>query len=208
MEQDRHDDASTNAADDIEDRIVGNAQFYERNACRPCNYHMRQKNRECEPTYVSQRGAKRPSNPPAAHNYCCDSETSGGKREKFAFLYTHAPSQQYLLRAAALRGFAPRLIVDVGAFRGLLEHDCEIGLAEHCRIIMVEPDLEQTDHLRSLCAGLNASLYTDLLGSEDGTHVEFMESGSGFAGAQRCSAEDRNSSPINSEYHSGQPRRR
>ena len=99
--------------------------------------------------------------------------------EKFSYLYGNAPSQEYLLRAIAARGFSPRLVVDIGAYKGDWSKKAK-SIWPQCRIVMVEPNLEQEDHLRTVAAQLNATLYTDLLGPEDGRPVKFhiMASGS------------------------------
>jgi FkbM family methyltransferase len=99
--------------------------------------------------------------------------------EKFAYLYAHAPNQEYLLREIASRGFSPRRIVDVGAYRGHWSKMAKTVWPK-CSIIMVEPNVELRNHLNSVSADLGATLYTDLLGPEDGREVEFhvMESGS------------------------------
>jgi FkbM family methyltransferase len=97
--------------------------------------------------------------------------------EKFAYLYFNVC--HYALREMSLRGFAPRSVVDVGAYRGEWSRMVK-AIWPPCHIIMVEPNIEQREHLRSIAPRLNATFYPDLLGAEDGKEVNFniMDSGS------------------------------
>jgi FkbM family methyltransferase len=99
--------------------------------------------------------------------------------ERFSYLYANAPNQNYILRAICSRGFSPRLVVDVGAYQGDWSAMVK-AIWPQSDIIMIEPNPEQTHRLKSRAANLNATLYTDLIGAQNGKQVEFhvMASGS------------------------------
>jgi len=99
--------------------------------------------------------------------------------EKFSAMYANAPSQSYLLSAICRRGFVPSVVVDVGAYRGEWSSMAR-SIWPDCEIIMIEPNLEQREHLKAIGSKLKATLYTDLIGAEDGREVTFhvMASGS------------------------------
>jgi FkbM family methyltransferase len=92
--------------------------------------------------------------------------------EKFSYLYANALSQEHLLRAIALRGFSPRLVVDVGAYKGQWSALAR-SIWPECRIIMIEPNREERAGLEAKAAALKATLYNELLGAEEGRQVEF-----------------------------------
>lgn len=108
--------------------------------------------------------------------------------EKFALLYANAPSQEHLLRAMAARGFSPRTIVDVGAYKGQWSRMVS-SIWPDAAILMIEPNREQTAPLQAVAADLNATLYSELLGAVDGEEVQFhvMASGSSIL-AERSDA--------------------
>jgi len=99
--------------------------------------------------------------------------------EKFAHDFAFAPNMELGLRAMAANGFAPRSIVDVGAFEGDWSRLAKrVWPAASLR--MVEPNLEKQARLSVIAGDLNAALICELLGAEDGREVQFhlMESGS------------------------------
>jgi FkbM family methyltransferase len=98
--------------------------------------------------------------------------------EKFSYMYGNAPNQNYLLRAISSRGFSPKVVVDVGAYKGEWSRMVK-SIWPDCHIIMIEPNLEQRESLQSIAAHLSATLYTNLLGAEDGQEVKFHIMGSG-----------------------------
>ena len=89
------------------------------------------------------------------------------------------PSMALSLEFLAKRGFSPTTIIDIGAFRGEWSL-----LANHCwpraKLYMVEPNLTEKERVSAIARQLNAMLFYDLLGAEDGRRVEFnvMHSGS------------------------------
>jgi FkbM family methyltransferase len=99
--------------------------------------------------------------------------------EKFAYHYNFSPNMDLGLADMAARGFFPRTIVDVGAFEGnwskLAKRIWPSG-----RLFMIEPNLEKKEWLLKIAKDLDASLFCELLGAEDGREVQFyvMESGS------------------------------
>lgn len=99
--------------------------------------------------------------------------------ERFSYDYSFAPHMEFGLAAMSLRGFSPKIIVDVGAFEG--NWTClakQIWPAAH--LVMIEPNLAKKALLLEIATKLDAKLYFDLLGAESGLEVQFsvMESGS------------------------------
>lgn len=99
--------------------------------------------------------------------------------ERFAYDYSFAPNMEYGLSAMALRGFSPITVVDVGAFEGNWSRLAK-SVWPSARLIMIEPNLDKKERLLKLAADLDASLFCELLGAENGKAVQFhlMESGS------------------------------
>jgi FkbM family methyltransferase len=98
--------------------------------------------------------------------------------EKFAYNYSFAPNMRLGLTAMADRGFSPRTIIDVGAFEGSWSK-----LAMHIwpssKLFMIEPNWENKGRLAVLAKQLGATLFSELLGQENGLNVEFKVMGSG-----------------------------
>ncbi len=69
-------------------------------------------------------------------------------------------------------GFAPRLIVDIGANSGEWTRTA-LSVWPKARAILVEPNALHANALRTLAGALNATVSTDLLGAEDGREVDF-----------------------------------
>jgi FkbM family methyltransferase len=99
--------------------------------------------------------------------------------EQYSYDYAFAPNMALGLAAVARRGFAPKTIVDVGAFVGDWSRVArEIWPAT--RLIMVEPNVAKRPQLETVAKDLNAELHVELLGAEDNRPIDFyiMESGS------------------------------
>jgi len=92
--------------------------------------------------------------------------------EKYAFLYANAPSQENRLRWIAAKGFSPRVILDVGAYRGDWSRMAK-AIWPEASIIMIEPNWEQSHQLAACTSELGATLHQELLGAEDGKEVQF-----------------------------------
>ncbi len=99
--------------------------------------------------------------------------------ERFAYDYHFAPHMKFGLEAMANRGFAPRTIIDVGAFHGNWSR-LSRQIWPQGRLYMIEPNLANKKLLISVAKELNASLFCDLLGAENDQTVQFnvMEAGS------------------------------
>ena len=97
--------------------------------------------------------------------------------ERFGFFYSGGHAVH--LRALAANGVAPGLIVDVGANRGEWTR-MALSVWPRARAIMVEPNARHADALRTLAGALDATVFTELLGAEDGREVDFhvLEAGS------------------------------
>jgi FkbM family methyltransferase len=99
--------------------------------------------------------------------------------EKFAHLYSNAPNMYLGLSAMTERGFRPATVVDVGAFMGDWGKQAKRTWPS-CKLIMIEPNLAKQEVLAEIARGLDADLFCELLGAQDGREVQFhvMESGS------------------------------
>jgi FkbM family methyltransferase len=98
--------------------------------------------------------------------------------DRFAHDYSFAPHMKFGLAAMAARGFEPRTIVDVGAFKGDWSQLAkEIWPAS--RLIMIEPNLANQARLIDVAKNLDASFFCDLLGAENDRAVQFNVMGSG-----------------------------
>ena len=98
--------------------------------------------------------------------------------ERFSYAFANAPNQNYLLKAISSRGFSPKMVVDVGAYKGDWSAMVK-SIWPHCDLVMIEPNPEQTTSLQSVAAHLGATLYTHLMGAIDGEEVEFQIMASG-----------------------------
>jgi FkbM family methyltransferase len=98
---------------------------------------------------------------------------------KFANLYAYAPDMGFGLGAAARLGFAPRTIVDVGAFEGAWSLMAK-AIWPSADLIMIEPNGEKQSILQGVARRTGARVICELLGAAVGKEVEFvlMESGS------------------------------
>ena len=99
--------------------------------------------------------------------------------EKFSYLYSFAPNMRRGLEAMAMRGFAPRCIIDVGAYQG--------GWSKMARaiwptssIVMIEPNASKEPACGHTALTIGASLHERLVGANDRMEVTFnvMASGS------------------------------
>lgn len=98
--------------------------------------------------------------------------------EKFAHYYSFAPNMDLGLADMAGRGFAPRTIVDVGAFEGNWSKLAKQIWPSSC-LFMIEPNLEKKERLLAVAKDLGTDLFCELLGSVDGQEVQFYVMGSG-----------------------------
>lgn len=110
-----------------------------------------------------------------------------GEFEKFAYNYSFAPNMRLGLAAMADRGFSPHTIIDVGAFEGswskLVKH-----IWPSSKLFMIEPNWENKERLAVLAKQLGATLFSELLGQENGLSVEFKVMGSGSSIMEERSA--------------------
>jgi FkbM family methyltransferase len=98
---------------------------------------------------------------------------------EFAYRYALAPNMKLGLSDIAKRGFSPKTIVDVGSYHG----DWSVmvkSIWPQANIIMFEANQENESILKSTANRINAQVYFELLGSEDGKQVDFfvMDTGS------------------------------
>lgn len=98
--------------------------------------------------------------------------------EWFAHQYGFAPHMDFGLEAMAARGFAPKTVVDVGAFEGGWSRTAR-RIWPSTKLVMVEPNRQKEDLLRAVSKELDAALLCELVGAEDGKDVEFHVMGSG-----------------------------
>lgn len=99
--------------------------------------------------------------------------------EAYAHKYCFAPNMSLGLAAMAARGFAPKTILDAGAFEGNWSRIAK-GIWPSSRLIMIEPNRDKKGRLIEVAAELDATLLCELLGAQDSQEVRFhiMESGS------------------------------
>jgi FkbM family methyltransferase len=97
---------------------------------------------------------------------------------RFAYHYGYAPDMELGLEAIAGRGFAPRTVVDVGAYEGGWSRIAR-RLWPATRLIMIEANEEKQPVLRIAAHELGATLHCALLGAQAGRHVDFNVMGSG-----------------------------
>jgi FkbM family methyltransferase len=97
---------------------------------------------------------------------------------KFAYQYNFAADMNLGLTAMAKRGFAPRTIVDVGAFNGDWSRLAR-RIWPQSRLIMVEPNAQNHALLADVAKDIDATLVRELLGARDGETVQFNVMGSG-----------------------------
>jgi len=98
--------------------------------------------------------------------------------EKFAYYYSYAPNMLLGLEEITRRGFLPKTIVDVGAFEGNWSKLAKRIWPEG-RLVMIEPNVEKRPQLTSVAKELDATLFYELLGSENNRVVSFNIMGSG-----------------------------
>jgi FkbM family methyltransferase len=99
--------------------------------------------------------------------------------ERFIQVNSWVPSMALGLELLAKRGLSPRTIIDVGAFRGgwsLLANQ----VWPRAKLYMVEPNLNEKERVSAIAKRLDATLFHDLLGAQNGLQVEFsvMQPGS------------------------------
>jgi FkbM family methyltransferase len=97
----------------------------------------------------------------------------------FAYKYGFAPNMELGLIAATERGLTPKTIIDVGAYHGDWSRMAR-RIWPDGRIVMFEPNAEKKDLLALTASDIGASVFSELLGAEDGLSVSYnvMESGS------------------------------
>jgi FkbM family methyltransferase len=99
--------------------------------------------------------------------------------DRFAQTHSYAPDMGHGLKHLRSRGFAPSIMIDVGAFHGdwsRLAH----SIWPHASVVMIEPNAQNNDALYQTMVETGAALVSCLLGAETGKEVEFhvMASGS------------------------------
>jgi FkbM family methyltransferase len=98
--------------------------------------------------------------------------------DRFAHDYSFAPHMKFGLMDMASRGFAPKTIVDVGAFQGDWSRLAK-QIWPASELFMIEPNLANQARLAEVSKGLNASLFCELLGAENRRAINFNVMGSG-----------------------------
>ncbi len=98
--------------------------------------------------------------------------------EKFAYAFSFAPHMRFGLADLAKRGFIPETIIDVGAFRGEWSQMAK-AIWPASKFVMVEPNTANQSRLGDIAKSIDARLFCDLLGAEDGETVTFNVMGSG-----------------------------
>ncbi len=98
--------------------------------------------------------------------------------EKFAYRYAFAPNMKFGLEDMARRGFAPKAIIDVGAFKGDWSRMAK-SIWPNAHLYMFEPNAAALLELQKTAKDLGGNLFTELLGEEDGKNVQFNIMGSG-----------------------------
>ena len=99
--------------------------------------------------------------------------------ERYAHDYGFAPDMGLGLAEMEGRGFAPRTIIDVGAFEGNWSRLAK-SIWPTSRLFMIEPDLACSAALVGVAKDLDARLFGELLGANDnGQAVQFNVMGSG-----------------------------
>jgi FkbM family methyltransferase len=109
--------------------------------------------------------------------------------ENFAHDYCVAPCMRRGLESLCTRGFAPRTIIDVGAYEGGWSVAAKTIWPES-KIVMIEPNSAKRIKLSKLAAELDAELRVELLGAnnENEVHFNLMETGSSILN-ERSSAQ-------------------
>lgn len=99
--------------------------------------------------------------------------------ERFAHAHCIGPNMSVGLRSVAGRGFAPKCIVDVGAYEGAWSKMAKSVWPES-NLFMFEPNFSKKEKLAKLANDLPGKLYDNLLGAKNGEPVKFnvMETGS------------------------------
>jgi FkbM family methyltransferase len=99
--------------------------------------------------------------------------------ERFAHTYCIGPSMNFGLRSVASRGFAPKCIVDVGAYEGEWSKLAK-SIWPESNLFMFEPNSSKKEKLAKVANELQGKLFDNLLGAKNGEHVQFniMETGS------------------------------
>jgi len=96
----------------------------------------------------------------------------------FAYYYSFAPNMELGLAEMAKRRFSPRTIVDVGAFEGNWGKLAK-QIWPESHLYMIEPNLANQARLIKVAKELDAILFCELLGAENGQIVSFNVMGSG-----------------------------
>src|SRR5258708_5609961 len=99
--------------------------------------------------------------------------------ERFAHAHCIGPSMNFRLRSVANRGFAPKCIVDVGAYEGAWSKMAK-SIWPESSLFMFEPNFSKKEKLAKLANDLHGKLYDNLLGAKNGERAQFniMETGS------------------------------
>ena len=98
--------------------------------------------------------------------------------DRYAYEHNFAPSMRFGLSAMAIRGFAPKTIIDVGAFEGSWSRTAR-HIWPSSRLVMIEPNLAKHTQLADVAKDLDATVFSELLGAENDQAVEFAVMGSG-----------------------------
>lgn len=107
--------------------------------------------------------------------------------QRFAHDYSFAPDMNLGLREMAGRGFSPKTIIDVGAFQGDWSRLAK-RIWPNSRLFMIEPNLTTLAEVDNAARDLDASLFGELLGANDGKAVQFNVMGAGSTIFPECSA--------------------
>jgi FkbM family methyltransferase len=107
--------------------------------------------------------------------------------DRFAHTYNFAPDMKMGLVEMASRGFAPRTIIDVGAFAGEWSKAAK-RIWPASQLVMIEPNLAEGGNVVDVAEKLDALLFGELLGAHDDRATQFNIMGSGSSVLPECSA--------------------
>ena len=109
---------------------------------------------------------------------------------RFSHSYCIAPSMMHGLEIMAARGFAPRTVIDVGAYEGGWSIIAK-KIWPACNLTMIEPNRAKHSKLGEVALNLDGDLFDDLLGARNGEEVRFNVMGTGSSVMSERSPIDR-----------------
>jgi FkbM family methyltransferase len=97
---------------------------------------------------------------------------------RFAHYYGFAPDMRLGLTEMAGRRFSPKTIIDVGAYRGDWSRLAR-SIWPNSSLFMIEPNLTNSIEIANMARDLDATVFVELLGANNGQAVEFNVMGTG-----------------------------